>query len=152
MNSTSCGCEVGQQRREIAGALDHRAGGGAEPDPQLARDDLRQRRLAEPGRTEEQHVVERFAAAFRGVDKDAQIVAQLALADELVERQRPDRGFGRVLLDRFGATMRGAASFTLAPFAGELLEPGADQRIDRGAVAEPLARRGDHRGKASTRR
>ena len=39
--------QVGQQRREVAGALDHRARGGAEADPELAGDDLRQRRLAE---------------------------------------------------------------------------------------------------------
>ena len=54
--------QIGQQRGEIAGALDHRARGGAEADPQLARDDLRQRRLAEAGRPEEQHVVERLAS------------------------------------------------------------------------------------------
>ena len=53
--------QVGQQRGEIAGALDDRPRGGAEADPQLAGDDLRQRRLAEPGRPEEQHVVERLA-------------------------------------------------------------------------------------------
>ena len=53
--------QIGQQRREIAGALDHRPRGGAEADPELARDDLRQGRLAEPGRPEEQHVVERLA-------------------------------------------------------------------------------------------
>ena len=54
--------EVGQQRGEVAGLGDHRAGGGAEADPHLARDDLRQRRLAEPGRAEEQHMVDRLAA------------------------------------------------------------------------------------------
>ena len=53
--------QVGEQRGEIAGALDHRPGGGAEADAQLARDDLRQRRLAEAGRAVEQHVVERLA-------------------------------------------------------------------------------------------
>ena len=37
-------------------------GGGAEPHAHLARDDLRERRLAEPRRPEEQHMVERLAA------------------------------------------------------------------------------------------
>ena len=55
--------EIGEQRREIAGLGDHRARGRAEVDAELARDDLRERRLAEPGRADEQHVVERFAAA-----------------------------------------------------------------------------------------
>ena len=53
--------QIGQQRGEIAGALDDRARGGAEADPHLARDDLRQGRLAEPGRPEKQHMVERLA-------------------------------------------------------------------------------------------
>src|SRR5260370_40489790 len=42
-------------------------------------------------------MVERLAAALRRLDEDAQIVAQLSLADEFVEGDRPDRGFGRVL-------------------------------------------------------
>src|SRR5207237_2946036 len=50
----------------------------------------------------EQHVIERLAAAARGVDEDAQIVAQLALADELLERRWPDRGFRRILLGALG--------------------------------------------------
>ncbi len=54
--------QIGQQRRQIAGARDHRAGGRAEADAELARDDLRQRRLAEARRPEEQHMVERLAA------------------------------------------------------------------------------------------
>ena len=42
--------QVGQQRRQIARARNHRPGRGAKPDSQLARDDLRQRGLAEPRR------------------------------------------------------------------------------------------------------
>src|SRR4029077_5185995 len=89
--------QIGEERGEIAGALNDRPRGGAEPDPELARDDLREGRLAELGRPEKQHMVERLAAALRRLDEDAQIVAQLALADEFVEGERPDRGFGRVL-------------------------------------------------------
>ena len=54
--------EIGEQRGEVAGLGDHRPGGGAEIDAELARDDLRQRGLAEAGRADEQHVVERLAA------------------------------------------------------------------------------------------
>ena len=67
-------------------------GGGAEADAQLARDDLRQRGLAEPRRAEEQHMVERLAAALRGLDEHAQILARRLLPDELVERLGPQRG------------------------------------------------------------
>ena len=63
--------EIGEQRREIAGLGDHRPGGGAEIDAQFARDDLRQRGLAEAGRADEQHVVERFVARPRRLDEDA---------------------------------------------------------------------------------
>ncbi len=90
--------QVGQERREIAGALDHRPGGGAEAHRHLARDDLRQRRLAEAGRAGEQHVVERLAAPARRLDEDAEILAQLALADELVEAQRAEGRLARILL------------------------------------------------------
>ena len=45
--------EVGEQRREVAGALEHRARRLAQVDAELVRDDVRQRRLAEAraGRT-----------------------------------------------------------------------------------------------------
>ena len=56
--------EIGEQGGEIARLGDHRPGGGAKADAKLARDDLRQRGLAEAGRAEEQHMVERVAAAF----------------------------------------------------------------------------------------
>ena len=54
--------EVGQQRGEIARALEHRARGLAQVDAHLARDDVRERGLAQARRAEQQHVVERFAA------------------------------------------------------------------------------------------
>jgi hypothetical protein len=62
--------EIGQQRREIAGLRDHRAGRRAEADAQFARHDLRQRGLAEAGRADEQHMIERLAALARGIDED----------------------------------------------------------------------------------
>jgi hypothetical protein len=83
--------EIGEQRGEVARLGDHRTRGGAEPHPHLARDDLRQRRLAQPRRPEEQHVVERVAAATCGVDEDAQILARGLLPDEIVEAARAQR-------------------------------------------------------------
>ena len=72
--------EIGQQRREIARLGDDRAGGGAEIDAELLRHDLRQRRLAEARRPDEQHMVERLAAALRRLDEDLQIGARRRLA------------------------------------------------------------------------
>ena len=94
--------EIGEQRREIAGLGDHRAGRGAEIDAEFARHDLRQRGLAEPGRADEQHMVERLVARARGLDEDAQIGARLLLADELAEPLRPQRGLRDVLVAALG--------------------------------------------------
>ena len=94
--------EIGEQRREVAGLGDHRAGGGAEVDAELARHDLRQRGLAEAGRADEQHMVERFVARARGLDEDAQVGARLLLADELGEPLRPQRRFRDVVLAALG--------------------------------------------------
>ncbi len=95
--------QVGQDGGEITAALNDGAGTCAKAHPHLAGDDMRQGRLAEPGRAGEEDMVEGFAPVFGGVDKDAQIVAQLALADEIVERQRPQRGLSLVPLGRLRA-------------------------------------------------
>ena len=52
-------------RREIAGALEHRAGGLAQVHAELGRDDVRERRLAEARRAEDEHVIERLGRAAR---------------------------------------------------------------------------------------
>ena len=69
--------EIGEQRGEIAGLGDDRAGRRAEIDAELARHDLRQRGLAEPGRADEQHVVERLVARARRLDEHLEIGARL---------------------------------------------------------------------------
>ena len=56
-----------------------------------AGDQVRQRRLAQPGRTGEQHVFERFAAARGRVDRDAQVVDDLLLPDVVLEGARAQR-------------------------------------------------------------
>ena len=89
--------EIGQQRREIAGLGDHRTRSGAEADAEFARHDLRQRGLAEAGRADEQHVVERLAALARGLDEDREIVARLRLADELGQQLRAQRGVADIV-------------------------------------------------------
>ena len=84
--------EIGEQGGEVARFGDHRPGGGAEADAELARDDLRQRGLAEPRRPEEQHMVERIAARLRRLDEDPQIFPRRLLPDKLVERLGAQRG------------------------------------------------------------
>ena len=93
--------QIGEQRREVAGLGDHRPGGGAEVDAKLARHDLRQRGLAEPGRADEQHVVERFLALARRLDEDAKIGARLLLADEFGEPLRTQRRIRGIVVAAF---------------------------------------------------
>ena len=61
--------EVGELRGKVARLGDHRPGGRAEIDSKFARNDLRQRRLAEAGRADEQHMVERLATRFGALDE-----------------------------------------------------------------------------------
>ncbi len=62
-----------------------------EIDAELARDDLRERRLAESGRPDEQHMIERLAARFGGLDEDAEILARRFLPGEIGEALRAHR-------------------------------------------------------------
>jgi hypothetical protein len=77
------GFQIGQDRRQVAGLVQHRARGGAEVDAQLAGDDLGQGGLAQARRAEQQHVVQGLAPALGRLDEDAQIALGLLLADEL---------------------------------------------------------------------
>ena len=91
--------QVGERAHEIARLLQRRPGRRANVDAELARDELRERGLAESRRPVEERVVERLAAAERGLDVDRKAVLHLLLADELgeplrAERQLDDRLFG----------------------------------------------------------
>ena len=98
--------EIGEERCEIAGAGDHRAGGGAEVHPELARHDLGERRLAEPRRAGEEDMVEGLAAGAGGGDEDLEIGPRLGLADELGEALRAQLPVGLVLARRLPSTRR----------------------------------------------
>ena len=80
--------EIGELRGEVAGLGDHRPRGRAEVDAELARHDLRQRRLAETRGSDEQDVIERLAAGLGRVDEDLQVGARLPLADEVGQHER----------------------------------------------------------------
>ena len=83
--------EIGEERGKIAGLGNDRAGRGAKVYAELARHDLRKRRLAEPGRADEQHMVERLLARPRGLDENGEVRARLLLADEFGEALRAQR-------------------------------------------------------------
>ena len=59
--------------------------------------DAGQRGLAEAGRAGEQQVVDGLAAPPGRLDDDAEVLLQLALADELGEAARPQPGLDGVL-------------------------------------------------------
>ena len=89
--------ERGQVAGHVALALERRAGGRHEADVELVGDDLRERRLAEPGRPGQQHVVERLAARPRRLDEDRELLLDALLADEVVEALGPQRAVEVVL-------------------------------------------------------
>lgn len=94
--------EVRQQRGKIARAFEHRARCLPQVDTHLARDDVSKRGLAETGRPEQQHVIERFGATLRGFDEDLELAAHFFLADVFVELSRPQRAFEHLLVRRGG--------------------------------------------------
>ena len=107
--------QVGQQRGEVARPLDHRPGRLPQVHAQLVRDDVRKRGLAEPGRAEDQHVVQRLAPVARGLDEDLHLRLDRSLADVVGELLRTHGAVERrlvalracrydaVLLDHFAA-------------------------------------------------
>jgi hypothetical protein len=80
--------QVGQQRRQVAGTLDHRAGGLPQIHAELVRDDVRKRGLAQAGRAEDEYVVQRFAAIARSLDEDLHLRLDRGLADVIRELLR----------------------------------------------------------------
>src|SRR4029453_5154380 len=84
------GLDVREQPGQVGAPLQHRAARGAELRAHLARHDARQRGLPEPGRAVEEQVVERLAPLARRGDEDREVLAQLLLADHLVEGPRAE--------------------------------------------------------------
>src|SRR5919201_3846788 len=93
-----------EDRSDVALALEHRAGDGADADAELLAHDEREARLAEPGRPDEEHVVERLAAGAGRVESDAELLLHPLLADELVQPARAEAALELLLV---GADGRG---------------------------------------------
>ena len=95
--------EVGKQRCKVARLGDDRARRRLEVHAQLARHDLRQRRLAKARRPREQHMVQRLATGLRGLDEDLEILLGLRLADEFVKFLRPQMRVDGIFGHQFAA-------------------------------------------------
>jgi hypothetical protein len=78
--------KLAQHRREIAWFLDHGTGRRSNRHPELVRNHVRERRLAQPWRSVQEHVVERFPALGRRFDRHMQVLANTILADVVVKR------------------------------------------------------------------
>ena len=96
------GFQVGQQCRQVARLGDHGTGSGTKADTQLARDDLGQGRLAQTRRAVKQDMVQRLTTVTGGPDKDAEIVAEVGLADELLQAARAQGRLDAVLPGHLG--------------------------------------------------
>ena len=72
--------QVGQQRDKVAGALQHRPRCAAQVHFEFVRDHVRERSLAESGRPEDQHMIERSFASPRRFDVDPELLARDRLA------------------------------------------------------------------------
>ncbi len=112
--------EAGEDGSQVAGALERGARGDLQADLHLGGDDAGQGGLAQAGRPGEQQVVGGLAAPAGGLEDDPEVLLELGLADELVERVGPQPALvvearagvgrlgdldapGQVLGDRVGA-------------------------------------------------
>lgn len=77
--------ERGEDRRQVTGVLDGGAAGDADGGAHLGGDDHREGGLAEAGGAGEQHVVGGGAARAGGAKDEVELLADLLLADELVQ-------------------------------------------------------------------
>ena len=92
----------GKERSHVPLSLERGAGRLHEGDIQLGGEDLRQRRLAEPRRSGEEHVIEGLSARRCRRDRDRQLVLERLLADEVLEPARPEGPVELVLGQRLG--------------------------------------------------
>src|SRR5262245_31806910 len=99
--------EAGEKSCEFAGFLDHRAARVLDVHAHRISDDVGQGRLAEPGRSTQENVLEYVAALFSRFHHELQPFAHFYLTRELVERGRSQRNFkSSVRLRRFHSDNR----------------------------------------------
>ena len=79
--------QAGQDAGQIARLVQHGAGRDFEAHAQLVGNDVGEGRLAQSGRSVQQHMVQRLAPQAGRLDEDAQVVHHLVLAAEVLEAQ-----------------------------------------------------------------
>src|SRR5579871_3892886 len=94
--------EIGEKRGEIARFRNDGPGGRTKSDAEFARDDLRQRGLAEAGRADEQNMIERLATLARRLDENGEVFARLRLADEFRQQLRAHGGVAGIFVAALG--------------------------------------------------
>ena len=94
--------QIGQQGREIPRPFQGGAGGDAEIDPHLRRNNGRQGGFAQAGRAVQQHVIQGLATNLGRVDKDRQVILDLFLADVFGQGAGTQRVVAVVLGQVFG--------------------------------------------------
>ena len=110
------GLQRGQDRCQVALPLERRAGDRADPNAELLPDDVREARLPQAGRPDEQDVVERLSPAPSRLQRDRELFLDARLADEVVERARTQRALELVLVgsDRGSQELRRGAQAALS--------------------------------------
>jgi hypothetical protein len=133
--------EVGQHRRQVAGALQHRPRGLAQIDAHLVGDDVRQRGLAQARRPEQQHMVHRFGAPLGGLDEDFELAADLLLADVIGQPLGPQRALQRVFLRSIPCPRRSGAPDSQYPGGSANLSVwmAMPRQFSRSARQEPIS-------------
>ena len=81
--------QVRQNGCQVALYLQRGSAGLLKAHAKLVRNDGGERRFAQSRRTEQQHVIECLAAAFRGFECDGELLLRLGLTDELAQLRRP---------------------------------------------------------------
>ena len=82
-----------EDAREIALALERGPRGHLDLRAHFVGEQVGERRLAEPGRPVEEHVIERLGALPRRRNRDLQVLAHAILADVVIDRARAQPRF-----------------------------------------------------------
>ncbi|MNS69511.1 hypothetical protein D3C72_1028270 [compost metagenome] len=95
--------QVGQHRRQIARLFQHRPGGGAQVNAHFIGNDVGQRGFPQPGRAEDQQMVQSVATLLGSLNKDFHLLADMRLTDILRQQLRPDGAIKNFFfIDRLG--------------------------------------------------
>jgi hypothetical protein len=104
-----------EDRREVAGSLDRRSRGVLDVDPEFARDDRREGRLAESGWAVQEDMVGGLSPSPCRCQQDRQVGLDLALADVLVQGPRSQGPLDDEVALVFGVCRKDACEIVCHP-------------------------------------